>query len=96
MFIFREPDYQSQIIIGWNANKMRTAHCSNTSGTNKYIIEQIMKILAMLIQNPALTISAIETTPDAYTIAFGGVATGNINAQLAAMAIGAAINCGSI
>tara|TARA_B100000035_G_C20854367_1_gene488897 strand:- start:12 stop:356 length:345 start_codon:yes stop_codon:yes gene_type:complete len=38
----------------------------------------------MLSANPALIIVAIVNLLDPYTIAFGGVATGNINAQLAA------------
>ncbi len=36
------------------------------------------------IQNPALTISLIVIRPDPNTTAFGGVATGSINAQEAA------------
>jgi hypothetical protein len=36
------------------------------------------------IQNPVLTISDILIYPELNTIALGGVATGNIKAQLAA------------
>ena len=36
------------------------------------------------IQNPFLTISSILRYPDPKTTAFGGVATGSINAQEAA------------
>lgn len=36
------------------------------------------------IQNPVLTISDIFIYPELNTIALGGVATGNIKAQLAA------------
>jgi hypothetical protein len=36
------------------------------------------------IQNPVRTISEIFIYPELKTIAFGGVATGNIKAQLAA------------
>ena len=38
----------------------------------------------ILSANPALIIVAIVNLLDPYTIAFGGVATGNIKAQLAA------------
>ncbi len=40
--------------------------------------------------NPAFIIVAIVNLPDPYTIAFGGVATGSIKAQLAASTVGIA------
>lgn len=43
----------------------------------------------MLSQNPADTISLMDTFPVPNTIAFGGVPTGNMNAQFAAIAAGA-------
>ena len=39
----------------------------------------------MLSQNPADTISLMDTFSVPNTIAFGGVPTGNMNAQFAAM-----------
>ena len=38
----------------------------------------------MLIQNPALAICGTVSSPEANTMAFGGVATGSMNTQLAA------------
>ena len=43
-----------------------------------------MIIETKFIQNPALTISDILIYPELNTMAFGGVATGNMKAQLAA------------
>ena len=42
----------------------------------------------MLRKTPARTICGMLIAPVANTIAFGGVATGNMNAQLAAIVIG--------
>ncbi len=47
-------------------------------------------------QNPAFAICGIDTLPEPNIIALGAVATGNIKAQLAARAIGAINNKGSI
>ena len=44
----------------------------------------IIMIEIKFIQNPVLTISDILMYPELNTMAFGGVATGNIKAQLAA------------
>ena len=52
----------------------------------------IMK--ARFNQTPALAICGIETNPLPKTIAFGGVATGNINAALAANVTGIANSSG--
>ena len=43
-----------------------------------------MIIPARLIKMPALIMCLISSLPDPKITAFGGVATGNINAQLAA------------
>ena len=48
----------------------------------------------ILRTKPALTICGIVKAPDANTIALGGVATGSINAQLAAKVIGMHNNSG--
>lgn len=45
-------------------------------------VSRIMDII--FIQNPFFTISSIFRYPDPKTTAFGGVATGNINAHEAA------------
>ena len=52
--------------------------------TNPTIITQLIKFN----QNPAVAISRIVTLSVPNTIAFGGVPTGNINAQFAAIAAG--------
>ena len=48
----------------------------------------MMKIEAILSQKPAFAISAMRNSPELNTMAFGGVATGIIKAQLAANAAG--------
>jgi hypothetical protein len=51
----------------------------------KYLMAKTIMITeTMFIQNPVLTISDIFIYPELNTIAFGGVATGNMKAQLAA------------
>jgi len=48
-------------------------------------MNNVKRIIEMIfIQNPFLTMSSILKYPDPKTTAFGGVATGNINAQDAA------------
>ena len=54
-----------------------------------------MNTISMLNQNPALAICGSVTSPLPYTIAFGGVATGSMNAQLAPIAAGTTSNSGS-
>src|SRR5690625_7548664 len=49
----------------------------------------------ILSQRPALAIWGIVTLPLPYIMAFGGVATGSINAQLAAMVAGMTKSIGS-
>ena len=49
----------------------------------------------MLRTKPAFIIVAIVNLPDPQTIAFGGVATGNIKAQLAARQTGTVSDTGS-
>ena len=60
----------------------------NTIGTVVNINKTMINTEAILSQKPALAISAICNSPELKTIAFGGVATGIINAQLAANAAG--------
>ena len=54
----------------------------------EYVSAVINTMPAMLSQRPARFISNIDTYPDPNTIALGGVATGSMNAQLAATAAG--------
>lgn len=60
----------------------------NTIGNNTITAITIMTQLIMFNQNPVLAISRIETLPVPKTIAFGGVPTGSMNAQFAAIAAG--------
>ena len=54
------------------------------------------KIPAILIKNPARIISIILNLLAPYTIAFGGVATGSMNAQLAARTTGTVSTSGAM
>ena len=57
-------------------------------GSRKIAAATISTRAAILTQNPPRTISLIVTLPVPNMIAFGGVPTGSMNAQLAAMAQG--------
>ncbi len=59
-------------------------------------INGISSIAIRLSQNPARLICGIDTCPEPNTMAFGGVATGSIKAQLAAIPAGTMIRSGSI
>ena len=57
---------------------------SQTTG-RKYLMAKTIRIIEIkFIQNPVLTISDILIYPELNTMALGGVATGNMKAQLAA------------
>ena len=58
---------------------------SHSIGRTKYTINKIIVIDIKFINTPTLTISDIFKYPDPKTTAFGGVATGNINAHEAAI-----------
>ena len=67
-----------------------------TVGT-KITASRVSVIIAMIfIRIPALIIWGIVRAPDEKTIALGGVATGNMNAQLAAKVTGTHKTSGSI
>src|SRR5699024_6432591 len=56
----------------------------HTAGSKKYIAS-VTKIVPIIFKaKPALAISGMRRYPEPNTTAFGGVATGNINAQDAA------------
>lgn len=57
---------------------------SQTNGRKYLMANTIMITDIRFIQNPVLTISDILMYPELNTIALGGVATGNMKAQLAA------------
>ena len=61
------------------------AHCGNTSRPNiatpqVFIAMLVIKTQMMFIAKPVDAISLVDMLEAAYTIAFGAVATGNINA----------------
>ena len=57
---------------------------SQTMGRKYLMANTIIITEITFIQNPVLTISDILIYPELNTIAFGGVATGSMKAQLAA------------
>jgi len=65
-------------------------------GARKYA-NKVTKIIPITLRaNPAFIISGMVNFPEPYTIAFGGVATGSMNAQLAASTTGIANVTGKI
>ena len=57
-------------------------------GSRKYVINVISTIPVRFSTNPARIICPMRIWPEAYTIALGGVATGNMKPQVAARAAG--------
>ena len=65
----------------------RQFHLSNPGASTSATVET-MTIPMRLRKTPARTICGMLINPVENTMAFGGVATGNMNAQLAAIVIG--------
>jgi hypothetical protein len=57
---------------------------SQNRGRINLIVSVMISTDIIFIQKPVLAISGIRIYPELNTIALGGVATGNMNAQLAA------------
>jgi len=74
--------------LAFTSKQTNVIYTLNTIGTVVNIIKTIIKIAAIFSQNPALAMSAMRNSPELNTIAFGGVATGIMKAQLAANAAG--------
>ena len=68
---------------------------SKKAGTKKTATIETKTIPIRFKRKPALAICGTFINPEPKTIAFGGVATGNIKAQLAAIATAAVTNKGS-
>ena len=67
---------------------MTPSSMPNSGITIANVMATVINMPRMLRPNPLLTICGIVTYPEPKTIAFGGVATGNMKAQDAAIAAG--------
>jgi len=75
LFLFLQAAY--------NQGKLKGSSSQNKG--SRYRILRVMIIMDIIfIQNPVFAISGIRINPELNTMAFGGVATGSIKAQLAA------------
>src|SRR5690606_24361611 len=75
-------------VIGCRTEPWAREQLPHTRGTRVTARTVIRAIRTRLRKNPARTIWEMESRPVPYTMALGGVATGIMKAQLAAMATG--------